>query len=723
MIVILIGAGITRYFGFKGTLHLRDNQTKSYIVLLNRANPMNTKIKNLGFSVKLDRFVMRMYPGSMQPSSYDSYITIIDNNSHKVFKYHIYMNHILVYKGYRFYQESYDMDGKGSILSVSYDPGMYVTYFGYVLFMIGFLLTILYRKSQFMKNVHEILKKATVVFVFFLGLISLNSQAFSLKEYSVKSLRVADEFSKILVQNNGRIEPLDTLNLDIVHKLTMKSKMFGLNYNQIVAGMVAYPEEFEKVPLIYVANSKIRKILNIKGKYASYDDFLKKKNISIFFKEVYVAMHTPDFKRTQIQRDWIKLNELVYIAYLVFNSEIIKIFPLPNSKEENYRWYSPLDIQQLLEKGKIRKSLAKKYLSTYIKLIKAIREYNFKGVKNAREAVYQIQKQYSDPVLPSPSKIKWEIKYNHMQIFPNLIWIYTFLGLVSLILGFLEIVKEKQFSKAIKTVWVLGLLGFLAHTFNMGLRWYIAGHAPWSDAYESIIFIAWASAFSSLVFFRRSAIGLGSGLFVAGMFMMVANLDNINPQITNIVPVLNSFWLIIHVAFSIISYGFLSVAAMLGFINLLLHLLKKKKPVLHKIIQFNRVIYIYLIIGLALLSIGTIFGAIWANESWGAYWSWDPKETWSLISILVYAFVIHRNIMYKVDDKSTTFPLLSFLSYFFILMTYFGVNFYIAQGLHSYGRGNGSYYWFYIILAGMASWFLTVIIIEFKSIVLKQKKN
>jgi len=252
------------------------------------------------------------------------------------------MNHILVYKGYRFYQESYDMDGKGSILSVSYDPGLYVTYLGYVLFMIGFLLTILYRKSQFMKSVHEILKKASVVFVFFLGLTSLNYQAFSLKEYSAKSLRVADEFSKILVQNNGRIEPLDTLNLDIVHKLTMKSKMFGLNYNQIVAGMVAYPKEFEKVPLIYVANSKIRKILNIKGKYASYDDFLKKKNMPIFFKEVYVAMHTPDFKRTQTQRDWIKLNELVYIAYLVFNSEIIKIFPLPNSKEGNCIWYSPL---------------------------------------------------------------------------------------------------------------------------------------------------------------------------------------------------------------------------------------------------------------------------------------------------------------------------------------------------------------------------------------------
>ncbi len=715
MLVILAGAGITRHFGYKGTLHLRDNQTKSYIVLINRANPKEKKVKQLGFSVRLDRFVIRTYPGSMQPSSYDSYITIIDKKSHKTFRYHIYMNHILVYKGLRFYQASYDMDGKGSILSVSYDPGMYITYFGYILFMLSFIVAILYRKSQFIKDIRAVISPytMTVSLILFAIVFSFPSNAFSIREYAAKSKQTANEFSRILVQHNGRVEPFDTLDLDIVHKLAAKSHLLGMNYNQIVAGMISFPEEFENLPLIYVENAKIRKKLNIKGRYASYNEFLTKKNMPVFFKAVFEAMHTPDFKRTQIQRDWLKLNERVYVAYLVFNSQIVKVFPLPDSKLDNFRWYSPLEIEQLFEKGKIKKKLTKRYLSVYANLIESLRKYNSSGVKKARLGIYKIQKEYSEPILPSLRKVEWEIKYNHMQIFSHLIGAYTLLGLLGLLLGFLEVVRGSQFKKSIKVLWFLGVLAFVVHTFNMGLRWYIAGHAPWSDAYESIIFIAWASVFSSLIFFRKSAIGLGSGLFVGGMFMVVASIDNINPQITNIVPVLNSFWLIIHVAFSIISYGFLSVAAMLGLMNLILHAIKSFKPeLLDRIERFNRVIYIYLVIGLGLLSFGTIFGAVWANQSWGAYWSWDPKETWSLISILVYAFLVHRNIMYRADDRSILFPLLSFLSYFFILMTYFGVNFYIAQGLHSYGRGSGSLAWFYVIVMGMLVWFVVVILSE-----------
>jgi len=715
ILVILLGACITRHFGFKGTLHLRDNQTKSYIVLTNRKNPNEKKVKQLGFSVRLDRFVMRTYPGSTQPSSYDSYITVVDKRSHKVFKYHIYMNHILVYKGFRFYQASYDMDGKGSILSVSYDPGMYITYFGYILFMVSFILAIFYRRSQFIKDVKSVISpsRLAVLFVLFTLSFSFQSGAFSIKEYAVKSKKSASEFSKILVQHNGRVEPFDTLDLDIVHKLTLKSGLLGMNYNQIVAGMISYPEEFEKLPLIYVGNSEIRKVLGLKAKYASYNKFLTKKNLPLFFKAVFEAMHTPDFKRTQAQRDWLKLNERVYVAYLVFNSQIVRIFPLPGSKLDNFRWYSPVEIEQLFEKGAVKKKLARNYLTVYASLIKSLRKYDSSGVRKARLNIYTIQKKYSKPILPSLKKVEWEIKYNHMMIFSHLIGVYTLLGLLSLIIGFLEVIRGGRFKKSVKVLWFLGALALLVHTFNMGLRWYIAGHAPWSDAYESIVFIAWASVFSSLLFFRNSAIGLGSGLFVGGMFMVVASLDNINPQITNIVPVLNSFWLIIHVAFSIVSYGFLSAAAMLGLMNLVLHAIKHSKPeLMNRITGFNRIIYIYLVIGLGLLSFGTIFGAVWANQSWGAYWSWDPKETWSLISILVYAFLVHRNIMYRADDRSILFPLLSFLSYFFILMTYFGVNFYIAQGLHSYGRGSGSLSWFYVIVMGMVAWLLVVILSE-----------
>ena len=655
----------------------------------------------------------------MQPSSFDSYVQVIDKQDSRNFSYHIFMNHILTYKGYRFYQASYDKDGKGSILSVSYDPGMYLTYLGYILFSIGFLLSAFYKKGQFALNIKK-LKKSGLFILFFALLFSYNAQAFNLKVYANKSKGAAEEFSKILTQKNGRIEPMDTLNLDIVHKLTSKSSLLGLNYNQIIAGMIAYPNEFQKLPLIFVSNPKIRKIIKIKGKYASYDDFLSKNTVSEFSKEVIKALHTPDSSRTQTERDWIKLNELVYISYLVYTSDIFKIFPLPDSKNQNYRWYSPLDIAKLSQTGAINKGLAKRYIKIYGSLIEALQEFDSIKTRDLKDTIYKIQKRYSNPITIGQKKIKWEIIYNHLQIFAKLIGIYSLIGLIAIFLGFMEILKEKKYYKTEKALLFLGISALLIQSLNMILRWYIAGHAPWSDAYESIIFIAWGSAFASVSLFRKSSLSLGSGLFAAGMFMMVANLNNINPQITNIVPVLDSYWLLIHVAFSIMSYGFLAVGAMLGFLNLILYALKNTRPLKKRIEQFNSIIYIYLYIGLALLSIGTIFGAVWANESWGAYWSWDPKETWSLISILAYAFVLHKNIMYKSDNEFI-FPFLAFLSFFFVLMTYFGVNFYIAQGLHSYGRGSGGYVWFYMLESGIAVWFITVISVLIKNMIQKNK--
>jgi cytochrome c-type biogenesis protein CcsB len=204
-------------------------------------------------------------------------------------------------------------------------------------------------------------------------------------------------------------------------------------------------------------------------------------------------------------------------------------------------------------------------------------------------------------------------------------------------------------------------------------------------------------------------LALGAGLFVAGMFMMVAHLNNIDPQITNMVPVLKSYWLLIHVAVITSSYGFLGVGAMLGLLNLILFLLNRNGELDFQIKQLNNVIYIALYIGLALLSVGTFLGGVWANESWGRYWSWDPKETWSLISMIVYAIVIHSRMIPKMRGEFI-FSLMAFLSFFFILMTYFGVNFYIAQGLHSYGQGTAEgYWWINIIFAGMGAWIAVVL--------------
>ncbi len=707
IIIILIGAAVTRYFGYEGTLHLRNGETKSVIMIeKSKANPADVYPKELGFKVKLDKFVMRKYPGSMQPSSYDSYVTVIDEKNNKKFQYHIYMNHILVYGGYRFYQASYDMDEQGSILSVNHDPGMWITYFGYLLLAIGFLWSMIYKKSRFMLTVKKLKQSGLFAFfmVMFLG-YGANLYAFDLKEYAQKSKAVADEWSRVLVQKSGRVEPMDTLDLDIVHKLTLKSKMHGLDYNQIVAGMVAYPNEFQKIPLIYVGHPAIRKLLGINGKYAPYNAFFFPNGDFKFSKEIDTAFKTPDKDRTILQREWIKINERVYVAFEVYTAKIFKIFPTPNAKSMNYRWFSIDDIQQAIKMGMMNPIDAQFYFNLFRDLAFGVKNYDVKLERETRLKIYELQKSYSAEILPSPSRIKWEITYNRMQIFPKLIGIYTTIGLLAIVLGFIEILKEKRFRKLEISLVIIGWLAILIHTANMLLRWYVAGHAPWSDAYESIIFIAWGAAFASVLFFRRSMLALGAGLFVAGMFMMVAHLNNINPQITNLVPVLKSYWLLIHVAVITSSYGFLSVGAMLGLLNLILFALRKYRPLDNQIKQLNNIIYIALYIGLALLSIGTFLGGVWANESWGRYWSWDPKETWSLISMVVYALVIHTKMIPKMRGEFI-FSLLAFLSFFFILFTYFGVNFYIAQGLHSYGQGVADGYgWVNILFAGMGAWF------------------
>ena len=719
VLIILLGAAITRYFGYEGQLYLRNGETKCEILVIkDKAHPSDGYQKKLGFCIKLDKFVMHKYPGSMMPSSYDSFIRVIDNN--KSFKYHIYMNHILVYKGYRFYQASYFPDEQGSILSVNHDPGMWITYLGYLLLAIGFFWSMFYKKSNFMKTVRNLKKSGLFAFLLVLMLPSF-SKAMDLATFKSSSLKVSDEWSKVLVQKMGRIEPMDTLDLDIVHKLTLKSKLHGLNYNQIVVGILTYPEVFEKLPLIYVGHPKIRKILGIKGKYASFVDFLNPDGSFKFAKEIEKIDAIPDKDRNVLQREYLKLGERFFIYQAVEDGSFFNIFPTPKAKMMNYKWFSVLDIQRAVKMGLMSPMDAQFYYNLFKELYLGLKAFDVQKTKEAREKIYELQKTYSGDIIPSWNKIEWEIKYNRMQIFPKLIGIYTLLGLVAIMLGFIEILKQKRFVKTENVIVFLGALALLLHTANMILRWYVAGHAPWSDAYESIIFIAWGSAFASLLFFRKSMLALGAGLFVAGMFMMVAHLNNISPQITNMVPVLKSYWLLIHVAVITSSYGFLGVGSMLGFLNLILFALRKKYPLDVQIKQLNNIIYIALYIGLALLSIGTFLGGIWANESWGRYWSWDPKETWSLISMIVYALVIHTKMIPQMRGQFI-FALLSFLSFFFILMTYFGVNFYIAQGLHSYGQGVADGYgWIRVIFAGMGAWIAVVLVTLVMSIVKNTK--
>lgn len=263
-------------------------------------------------------------------------------------------------------------------------------------------------------------------------------------------------------------------------------------------------------------------------------------------------------------------------------------------------------------------------------------------------------------------------------------------GLMMLMFTIINIFFEKKSIRYIINSFhiFIGFL-FVLHTLGLAARWYISGHAPWSDAYESMIYVAWATMFFTLAFDRKSKLTVASGTFVASMILMIAHWNWMDPAIANLQPVLNSYWLMIHVAVIVGSYGPLTLAMVLGLVALILMLFRTEKNKAKMDLNIKEITYINemaLTIGLVMLTIGNFLGGQWANESWGRYWGWDPKETWALISIMIYAFVIHARFVPALRGV-WIYNLMSVAAFYSIMMTYFGVNFYLT-GLHSYASGD-----------------------------------
>jgi len=302
---------------------------------------------------------------------------------------------------------------------------------------------------------------------------------------------------------------------------------------------------------------------------------------------------------------------------------------------------------------------------------------------------YQNRQTHGSEELQSDEKIKTEVIYNKLNIFNAL---YKYYGLIGLLLFFVlifQIFKDREIWKAAiyfckGTIVIL----FIWHTVGLILRWYISGHAPWTDAYESIIFVAWSTIAIGLALGRKSDLTLAATSFVTAILLYFASQNWVDPAIANLVPVLDSYWVLIHTSVIVASYGPFTVGMILGVVSLILMILttkKNKKRMEINLKEITIVSELALITGLAMLTIGTFLGGQWANESWGRYWGWDPKETWAFVSVMVYAFVIHMRLIPGLRGR-WIFNFLSIVAYASVMMTYFGVNFYLA-GLHSYASG------------------------------------
>ncbi len=305
-------------------------------------------------------------------------------------------------------------------------------------------------------------------------------------------------------------------------------------------------------------------------------------------------------------------------------------------------------------------------------------------------AITNYQTRLSASFIPSSRKISTEIFLNESNIFSRISKVYGIVGFVLLIIQFIGLFYTRiKLKIPVTYAMILIIIAFIIHAIGLGLRWYVSGHAPWSNGYEALTYIAWATVLAGLIFSSRSSIALSAGSIMAFLLLGTAHLSWMDPQITNLVPVLKSYWLVIHVATITASYSFLGLGALLAAFNLILMIMVTRKSFQFidlTIQEISNVIEMTLIVGLYMLTIGTFLGGVWANESWGRYWGWDPKETWALVTVLVYAFIAHMRMVPGLRGLFA-FNLASLAGFSSVIMTYFGVNFYLS-GLHSYAKGD-----------------------------------
>ncbi|EKK8072314.1 cytochrome c biogenesis protein CcsA [Campylobacter jejuni] len=659
--------------------------------------------EQLPFDIYLRDFVLDRYPGSMSPASYASEITVKNNNEN--FDYRIFMNNVLDYDGYRFYQSSYDQDEKGTVLSVNKDPGKIPTYIGYFLLCLGMFMNFLNPHSRFRTLARLINKdtlKHTSVIIFIL-LLSFGSEKTFAQDLNstlpMVNTNHAKALATLIVQKSadGRMVPFDTLSREILEKIHQSDSYKGQNSNAVMLSMLVDVDKWQMEPFILMPQNQavrdaIANILEIpSAKYISYKDFFDENNRYKLQKYIENANRKNPNARGVFDKEIIKLDERANIVNLVFSGELFKFIPVQNNP--NNVWLAPFSVVTTLkgDEGHIVLALIQNYFSA---VENAFKDGNWTRADEGLKFIKEYQEKIGYKVMPSKTKVEMEIFSNKAEIFVKLAPVYLIAGFLLLILVFSKmVVPNLKISFIFKVVYVLNVLAFVIHTVGLGLRAYLSGHAPWSNGYESMVYIAWALSLSGIFFSRKSPIALSLTSILSGVVLMVAHLSEMNPQITNLVPVLNSYWLSIHVSVITASYGFLGLCALLGIFTLFLMCFLKKDGkynlnILRNITEATRINEMAMIFGLCLLTVGNFLGAIWANESWGRYWSWDSKETWALVSILVYAAILHLRMIPKYCNQFV-FALWSMFAYWVIIMTYFGVNYFLT-GLHSYAAGEAA---------------------------------
>lgn len=664
VLLILLGALLTMLTGQHGEMTLRPDTPASSFTIKKDGN---SKEAALPFSLTLNRFEVETYPGTHSPMDFVSYLQI--NDGGKTTDAKISMNHILKHRHYRFYQSDYDEDGN-SVLSVAHDPwGVGFTYTGYILLFIALVGMFLDRKGEFRMLLRKVSDKAVLLIV--LLTLCAATPAMAGNKPTTLPRESANKMGQMYVMYKGRVCPMQTLAKDFTTKLCGNATYRGYTPEQVFSGWLFYFDEWKDEPMFKIKGDYVRNDLGIDSKYARLTDFT---DIYGKYKLEDVVKNLPmgDPKRKKYRA----ADEKYQLINMMYNGQLLKMFPHADSLKE-ITWYSqndelPLDISDN-EYLFIRKQLS------------LCQEYVIKGDFKALDEVFEKTKIYQEKYalgnVQSKTQYRAERLYNKLTAGKWLAMFNITLGLICFAAALICIGKGRKLFKpmlTVATLWMTLLCLFLTTLFI--LRWIAGGHVPMAGSFDSMNLLALSICIITLLLKRKYEMALPAGLLMTGFVLLVQMISGSNPPITHLMPVLTSPLLSLHVTVIMIAYALLFFVMLNGISAVIVRFTQPANKTYLERLQGISMLLLYPAV--ALLAIGIFIGAVWANISWGNYWSWDPKEVWALITLMVYAAPLHSTI-WKSFRNPMFFHIYGILAFLSVIITYFGVNF-LLGGMHSY---------------------------------------
>ena len=674
LLFILAGAFTTWIYGEQGTMRVRQGEQQTSFTDSKGIS------HQLPFSITLNQFEIIYYKGTLAPMDFISHISVADKDCHRQIQGKVSMNHIFSYQHYRFYQSGYSEDNEGSVFSVSHDPyGIGITYAGYTLLLLSTVFFFFSPQSRFRQLLKSPLLHRSLTVILLLFAFSLNSNFLKANSPSPKVLprEVAEHFGDLYILYNNRICPLQTFARDFTIKLYGSSSNKGLTPEEVLTGWLFYYDSWKNEPIIRIKSNEARKLLEIEGNYARLKDYISTINE---YKLEKMMNHIRSGEQVTDKQGIEEADEKFNIINLVCTGAMMKIFPCRNIAGKTLEWYSQSDqLPQDMDNDKwvfIRKSMS------YVNEMIVMKKYNDACL--LLEKIKKYQQKECDGLLPADNKFKAEKIYNQFDYSKSVAMACICIGLICFIYYCHCMASQKRTSR--KAIIILNILLWIVFTYLSAaicLRGYVSNHLPLSNGFETMQFMAWCTLLLTFLLQRKFAMLLPFGFLLCGLTLMVSMLGESNPQITQLMPVLQSPLLSIHVVVIMIAYSLLAFIMLNGVTAVILH--QSQKECKEQIERLQIISQIILYPAIFLLAIGIFIGAVWANVSWGRYWGWDPKEVWALITMLVYALALHPRSL-PWFHRTMFFHVFCITAFITVLITYFGVNF-LLGGMHSYANG------------------------------------